>query len=59
MIFIIRHFCLKSGIYLKKYISKYLIKVYKELYCNIGVLFKAISAGTSIYYIDYLKEDTS
>ena len=30
-----------------------------ELCHNVGVLFKAIPAGTSIYCTDYLKEDTS
>ena len=30
-----------------------------ELYYNIGILFKAIPAGISIYYTDHLEEDTS
>jgi hypothetical protein len=30
-----------------------------ELCRNVGILFKAIPASISIYYIDYLKEDTS
>jgi hypothetical protein len=30
-----------------------------ELYRNIGISFKAVPISTSIYYIDYLEEDTS
>jgi hypothetical protein len=30
-----------------------------ELCYDVGVLFKAVPASTSIYYIDYLEEDTS
>ncbi|XTI91148.1 hypothetical protein V2W45_1242710, partial [Cenococcum geophilum] len=43
----------------KKYISKYLIRAYMELCYNVGILFKAIPANISIYYTDYLKENTS
>ena len=30
-----------------------------ELYRNIGISFKAIPTSISIYYTDYLEEDTS